>query len=177
VPGPGPIGLPGRRPFLPGHRLGTGSQAPVLPSGGSLPSFAAKYTYSFFATAWQTLRAGRSGHFAVFRAYSPPDICWPIATAFRAIEGTRFAFDHHLYPERCEARFPVGPRLPYRALCAQGRGAHRSAGHVIATLIRSDDRLDGRWRSAASLAQPGRQNSPVQASRCMARTRSRTCQL
>jgi hypothetical protein len=144
VPGPGPIGLPGRRPFLPGHRLGTGSQAPVLPSGGSLPSFAAKYTYSFFATAWQTLRAGRSGHFAVFRAYSPPDICWPIATAFRAIEGTRFAFDHHhLYPEPCEASFPVGARLRYRTLCAQGRRAQRSAGHVIATLIRSEDCFDG----------------------------------
>lgn len=109
-----------------------------------MPGFVAKHTYSFLATTWQTLQAGWSGHFAVFRAYRPPDICWPIATAFCAIEGTRFAFDHHhLYLERREARFPVGPRLPHRALCAQGRRAHRSAGHVIATQIRSEDCFDG----------------------------------
>ena len=102
--------------------------------GGSKLSFIAEYAYSFLATAWLALRARRSGRFAVIQACNPPDIFWPIALVFRAIEGTKFVFDHHdLCPELYESRFPDGPRLPYRALRALERRTHRAANHVIST--------------------------------------------
>ena len=102
--------------------------------GGSKLSFIAEYAYSFLATAWVTLKARRSGRFAVIQACNPPDIFWPIALAFRAIEGTRFVFDHHdLCPELYESRFPEGPKVPYRGLRALERKTHRAADHVIST--------------------------------------------
>ena len=102
--------------------------------GGSKLSFIAEYAYSFLATAWQTLKARRKGRFAVIQACNPPDIFWPIALFFRALDGTKFVFDHHdLCPELFESRFPDGPRLPYRGLRALERRTHRSADHVIST--------------------------------------------
>jgi glycosyltransferase involved in cell wall biosynthesis len=102
--------------------------------GGSKLSFVAEYAYSFLATAWQALKARRRGRFAVIQACNPPDIFWPIALAFRAVEGTKFVFDHHdLCPELFESRFPGGPRLPYRGLRALERRTHRTADHVIST--------------------------------------------
>ena len=102
--------------------------------GGSKLSFIAEYVYSFLATAWVTLKARRSGRFAVMQACNPPDIFWPIALAFRAIEGTKFVFDHHdLCPELYESRFPEGPKVPYRGLRALERRTHRAADHVIST--------------------------------------------
>lgn len=102
--------------------------------GGSKLSFIAEYVYSFLATAWLTLRARRRGRFAVIQSCNPPDIFWPIGVAFRALEGTKFVFDHHdLCPELFESRFPGGPRLPYLGLRALERRTHRSADHVIAT--------------------------------------------
>ena len=102
--------------------------------GGSKLSFIAEYAYSFLATAWMTVRARRRGRFAAIQACNPPDIFWPIALAFRAVEGTKFVFDHHdLCPELFESRFPGGPRLPYRGLRALERRTHRSADHVIST--------------------------------------------
>ena len=102
--------------------------------GGSKLSFIAEYAYSFLATAAKTLKARRRGRFAVIQACNPPDIFWPIALAFRALEGTKFVFDHHdLCPELFESRFPGGPRLPYRGLRALERRTHRSADHVIST--------------------------------------------
>ena len=102
--------------------------------GGSKLSFVGEYAYSFLATAWQLLKARRKGRFAVIQACNPPDIFWPIAVAFRALEGTKFVFDHHdLCPELYESRFPDGPRLPYRGLRALERRTHRSADHVIST--------------------------------------------
>ena len=80
------------------------------------------------------LKARRKGRFAVIQACNPPDIFWPIAVAFRALEGTKFVFDHHdLCPELYESRFPDGPKLPYRGLRALERRTHRSADHVIST--------------------------------------------
>ena len=77
--------------------------------GGSKFSFVAEYAYSFLATAWTTLKARRSGRFAVIQACNPPDIFWPLAMAFRAVEGTKFVFDHHdLCPELYQSRFPGG---------------------------------------------------------------------
>jgi glycosyltransferase involved in cell wall biosynthesis len=106
---------------------------PYAPGGGTL-GFVAEYVYSFLATARLTLKARRSGRLAVIQACNPPDIFWPIAVALRAIEGTKFVFDHHdLCPELYESRFPEGPRLPYRTLRALERRTHRSADHVIAT--------------------------------------------
>ena len=102
--------------------------------GGSKLSFIAEYAYSFLATAWLALRARKSGRFAVIQACNPPDIFWPIALVFRAVEGTKFVFDHHdLCPELYESRFPDGPRLPYKALRALERRTHRAADHVIST--------------------------------------------
>src|SRR6185437_7729393 len=102
--------------------------------GRSKVSFAAEYAYSFLATAWTTLKARRSGRFAVIQACNPPDIFWPLGMAFRAVEGTRFVFDHHdLCPELYQSRFPGGAKLPYRGLRALERRTHRAADHVIAT--------------------------------------------
>ena len=103
--------------------------------GGSKLSYVAEYAYSLTATAWQTLKARRrTGRFDVLQACNPPDIFWPIARVLRAIDRTRFVFDHHdLCPELFESRFPNGPRLPHRALLAMERWTHRTADQVIAT--------------------------------------------
>jgi glycosyltransferase involved in cell wall biosynthesis len=102
--------------------------------GGSKFSFIAEYAYSFLATAWLALKARRKGRFAVMQACNPPDIFWPIAMFFRAVDGTKFVFDHHdLCPELYESRFPDGSRLPYRGLRALERRTHRTADHVIST--------------------------------------------
>jgi glycosyltransferase involved in cell wall biosynthesis len=102
--------------------------------GGSKLSFIAEYAYSFLATARKTLRARRSGRFAVIQACNPPDIFWPLGLAFRLLDGARFVFDHHdLCPELFQSRFPGGPKLPYKGLLALERRTHRSADHVIST--------------------------------------------
>jgi glycosyltransferase involved in cell wall biosynthesis len=102
--------------------------------GGSKVGFVTEYAYSFLATAWQTLKARRSGRFTVMQACNPPDIFWPIALALRALDRTRFVFDHHdLCPELYESRFPDGPKLPYKMLRALERRTHRTADHVIST--------------------------------------------
>ena len=102
--------------------------------GGSKLGFIMEYGYSFAATAWLTLRARRSGRFAVIQACNPPDIFWPIAQVLRVIDRTRFVFDHHdLCPELYESRFPDGPKLPYKALRALERRTHRTADQVIST--------------------------------------------
>jgi glycosyltransferase involved in cell wall biosynthesis len=102
--------------------------------GGSKLSFVAEYAYSFLGTAWLTLKARRSGRFAVMQACNPPDIFWPIAMVLRLLDRTKFVFDHHdLSPELFESRFPDGPRLPYKALRALERRTHRTANHVIST--------------------------------------------
>jgi glycosyltransferase involved in cell wall biosynthesis len=102
--------------------------------GGSKVGYIAEYVYSFVATAWLTRRARRSGRFGVLQACNPPDIFWPIALVLRAIDGTRFVFDHHdLSPELYQSRFPDGPKLPYQALRALERRSHRTANHVIST--------------------------------------------
>ena len=86
------------------------------------------------ATAWLALKARRSGRFAVIQACNPPDIFWPIAMFFRALDRTQFVFDHHdLCPELYLSRFPEGPKLPYRGLRALERRTHRTADHVIST--------------------------------------------
>ena len=102
--------------------------------GGSKVSFVAEYAYSFLATTRGALKARRSGRFAVIQACNPPDIFWPLALAFRVLEGTRFVFDHHdLCPELFQSRFPSGPKVPYRGLLALERRTHQAADHVIAT--------------------------------------------
>lgn len=102
--------------------------------GGSKLGFVIEYAYSFLRTAWLTLKARRSGRFAVLQACNPPDIFWPIALVLRAIDRTRFVFDHHdLCPELYLSRFPEGPKLPYRMLLALERRTHRTADKVIAT--------------------------------------------
>ena len=106
---------------------------PYAPGGSSL-GFVYEYVYSFLATFWLALKARRSGRFAVLQACNPPDIFWPIAMFFRALDRTKFVFDHHdLCPELYESRFPDGPRLPYRGLRALERRTHRTADHVIST--------------------------------------------
>ena len=105
--------------------------SPYAPGGRKL-GFAAEYAYSFLATAWMVIKARRSGRFAVIQACNPPDIFWSIALFFRALDGTRFVFDHHdLCPELYETRFPDSSKLLYKALRALERRSHRSADHVI----------------------------------------------
>jgi glycosyltransferase involved in cell wall biosynthesis len=106
--------------------------------GGSKLSFVAEYAYSFAATTWQALLARArggvlGGRFAVIQACNPPDIFWPLAMAFKALERTKFVFDHHdLSPELFESRF--GSRsLPYKGLRFLERRTHRSANQVIST--------------------------------------------
>jgi len=102
--------------------------------GGTKIGFINEYVYSFLATAWLTLRARRSGRFTVLQACNPPDIFWPIAMFLRALDRTRFVFDHHdLCPELFQSRFPDGPSLPYRGLRTLERRTHRTADHVIST--------------------------------------------
>jgi glycosyltransferase involved in cell wall biosynthesis len=102
--------------------------------GGSKLGFVAEYVYSFLATGWLTLKARRSGRFAVIQACNPPDIFWPLAIFFRMIDRTKFIFDHHdLCPELYESRFPHGPKAPYKVLRALERRTHRAANHVIST--------------------------------------------
>jgi glycosyltransferase involved in cell wall biosynthesis len=102
--------------------------------GGSKLGFIMEYGYSFAATAWLALKARRSGRFKVLQACNPPDIFWPIALFLRAIDRTRFVFDHHdLCPELYMSRFPDGPKIPYRALRALERRTHRTADEVIST--------------------------------------------
>jgi glycosyltransferase involved in cell wall biosynthesis len=106
---------------------------PYAPGRNKL-GFVTEYAYSFLATGWLTLKARRSGRFAVLQACNPPDIFWPIAAFLRAVDGTRFVFDHHdLCPELYQSRFPGGPRLPYKMLRALERRTHRAADHVIST--------------------------------------------
>jgi glycosyltransferase involved in cell wall biosynthesis len=106
--------------------------------GGSKLSFVTEYAYSFLATARQTFKARRRGRFAVMQACNPPDIFWPLALILRALDRTKFVFDHHdLCPELFQSRFPddaaTGPSLPYRGLRALERATHRTADHVIST--------------------------------------------
>jgi glycosyltransferase involved in cell wall biosynthesis len=102
--------------------------------GGSKAGFITEYVYSFLATARMTRTARRAGRFAVLQACNPPDIFWPIAKVLRALDGTKFVFDHHdLSPELYESRFPEGPKLPYKGLRALERKTHRTADHVIST--------------------------------------------
>jgi glycosyltransferase involved in cell wall biosynthesis len=102
--------------------------------GGSKLSFIAEYLYSFGATAWLTLKARRRGRFAVMQACNPPDIFWPIALALRALDRTKFVFDHHdLCPELFESRFPDDPGAAYKGLRWLERRTHRTADHVTST--------------------------------------------
>jgi glycosyltransferase involved in cell wall biosynthesis len=102
--------------------------------GGSRLGFVTEYAYSLFATAWLTLKARRSGRFAILQACNPPDIFWPIALILRVADRTQFVFDHHdLCPELYQSRFPDGPELPYKGLRALERWTHRTANHVIST--------------------------------------------
>jgi|SRR5271165_1810174 len=127
--------------------------------GGSKLSFISEYVYSFAATARLALKARRRGRFAVIQACNPPDIFWPIAMAFRALEGTKFVFDHHdLCPELYESRFPGGPKLPYRGLRALERRTHRTADHVISTNDSYRDiaiRRSGKAASAVTVVRTG----------------------
>jgi glycosyltransferase involved in cell wall biosynthesis len=121
--------------------------------GGSKAGFITEYLYSFLATAWLTIKARRSGRFAVMQACNPPDIFWPIALALRAVDRTKFVFDHHdLCPELYQSRFPDGPKLPYRALRALERRTQRTANHVIST--------NGSYRDLA-IARNGKAASDV----------------
>ena len=123
--------------------------------GGSKAGFIAEYVYSFAASAWGTLRARRRGRFRVLQACNPPDIFWPIARVLRAVDGTRFVFDHHdLCPELYDSRFPDGPRLPYRGLRALERRTHQTADHVISTNDSYRDIAIRRWQ--VTLGRHGR---------------------
>ena len=60
------------------------STGPTRPAAASSVSSRNTPTRSS-ATAWLTLKARRSGRFAVIQACNPPDIFWPIALVLRAV--------------------------------------------------------------------------------------------
>jgi glycosyltransferase involved in cell wall biosynthesis len=102
--------------------------------GGSRTSYVVEYLYSFFVTLVLSLKASKSGRFAVVQTCNPPDVFWPIGLLFRLLHGSAFVFDHHdLCPELYESRFSNGSRLIYRALRLMERCTVRTADHVIAT--------------------------------------------
>ena len=105
--------------------------------GGSKLSFATEYAYSFAATAWQFASRARGGvlrgRFAVIQACNPPDIFWPLAMAFKALERTKFVFDHHDLCPELSSPASAGRSLPYRGLRFLERRTHRTAHHVIST--------------------------------------------
>lgn len=102
--------------------------------GGSKLSFVAEYGYSLALTTLRTFSARRRGAFSVMQACNPPDIFWPLALLLRALDGTRFVFDHHdLCPELFESRFDGRPRAVYRMLRLNEWLTHRAADHVIST--------------------------------------------
>ena len=146
MPGPDRRRLPGRGHLPqgkgdPGYEVVDGVELykyqPYAP-GGSKLSFITEYAYSFAATAWKAVVARAhggplGGRFAVIQACNPPDIFWPLAIAFKALERTRFVFDHHdLCPELFESRFG-GQSLPYKGLRFLERRTHRTADQVIST--------------------------------------------
>ena len=103
-------------------------------SKGGVASFVLEYVYSFLATLWLALKAGRGRGFAAVQSCNPPDIFWPIGLLFRHLYGSRFVFDHHdLCPETYESRFPGGSRALHRALRFLERRTVRAADHVIST--------------------------------------------
>lgn len=106
---------------------------PYAPGGGAL-GFVTEYVYSFLVTAWLVVKARRAGRFGVLQACNPPDIFWPLALLLRALDRTRFVFDHHdLCPELYQSRFPDGARLPYRGLLAVERRTFSAADRVTST--------------------------------------------
>ena len=94
--------------------------------GGSKLSFVAEYVYSFLATAWLTLKARRSGRFAVMQACNPPDIFWPIAMFFRAAGPDEV----RLRPPRPVPRALRVPVPRRRRSCPTGDCARWSAGRT-----------------------------------------------
>lgn len=120
--------------------------------GGSKVGFITEYAYSFLTSAWLTFKAKRADRFEVIQAFNPPDIFWPITLTFRAIEGTKFAFDHHdQYPELDGSRFPDGSRLPCKAPCALDPRTHKAANHLIAT---NDSHRNLEARRRGNYAEP-----------------------
>ena len=116
--------------------------------GGSKLSFVAEYAYSFAATAWKTTLARARGgvlrgRFAVIQACNPPDIFWPLAMAFKAVERTKFVFDHHdLCPELFESRFGGEAvrvaAVPGAALPGAPHAPHRRPRDLHQRLLPSD---------------------------------------
>lgn len=106
---------------------------PYAPGGSSL-GFVTEYAYSFLRTLALVRRAREAGAFDVVQACNPPDIFFPIARWLRAVDRTRFVFDHHdLCPELYDSRFGVGSSLPRRGLLALERATFRTADHVVST--------------------------------------------
>ena len=102
--------------------------------GGSALGFVTEYAYSFAQTLRLVAKARRAGAFDVLQACNPPDIFWPIARWLRAVDGTKFVFDHHdLCPELFDSRFTEGKALARRGLVGLERATFHTADHVVST--------------------------------------------
>ena len=101
--------------------------------GGSKLSFITEYAYSFLATAWLTLKARRSGRFAVIQACNPPDIFWPIAVVLRASTGPGSSSIITTCVPSSSGRVSRRPGAAVPGLRALERWTHRTADHVIST--------------------------------------------
>ena len=103
------------------------------PATSSFLSFLWEFVYSWFATAYLTLRCALREGFDVIQACNPPDTYWALALPFRLF-GKKFVFDQHdLCPEVYLSRFPEASRIPYRVLLLFERATYATADHVIAT--------------------------------------------
>jgi glycosyltransferase involved in cell wall biosynthesis len=106
---------------------------PGYAPGGGAVGYVSEYAYSFAQTARLVRKARRAGRIDVLQACNPPDIFWPIARWLRAVDGTRFVFDHHdLCPELYVSRFGT-EGLPHRGLRLLERQTFRAADRVTST--------------------------------------------
>ena len=153
------------RPRPRGHRHGGTVQIPATRAGADQVQLRHRVPLLVSRDHLDRAADRRSGRFAVIQACNPPVIFWPFAMAFRALEGTRFVFDHHdLRPGLYGFRFPAGPRLPYHGSRAFERRTHRAAGYVISTNdscreIAMRPRV-GQDKGRASRADPIRRGHP-----------------
>ena len=101
--------------------------------GGSKVSFVAEYAYSFLATVWLTLKARRTGRFAVIQICNPPDIFWPIGMSFARSTARCLCSTITTCAPSSTSPVSLAARSFPTVLRALERRTHRTADHVIST--------------------------------------------
>ena len=155
VPGAGRGGLPGLRrvpqgPGDPAYEVSTGCELykyrPYRPAAASSASSPSTCTRSSRRRGYARPATGR---FAVIQACNPPDIFWPLALAFRALEGPASSSTTTTCAPSCSVSLSSGPKLAYKGAAGPGAPHHRAANHVISTNDSYRDDRDDAGRQAA----------------------------